>query len=127
MAENDLHEAMKEVLEKEIIKQVKSTPEYIEELVRAVILGDVNQWGNAYGTNNGRNEKRIPYFKYLVQERIKGICTLVVTSWLEQHLSTIEETIRERINETSVVDALAKAFAGSVDESWKIDVNFRRD
>ena len=123
----DLNDSMREIVEREIIKELRTTPEYIEDLVRAAITIDVNQWGSAYGSQGGRNEQRIPYFKYLVRERIQGIADEIVKAWLAEHRETIEKTIRERISETSVVDALAKAFAGSTKEDWKIDVKFSKE
>ena len=81
----ELHDAMKQAIEMEVLRQVKATPEYIEDLVRAALGDDVNQWGTAYGGSNQRNEKRIPYLQYVVHEQVRGLAQEVIKDWLQQH------------------------------------------
>ena len=68
-----------------------------------------------------------PYLSYLVQDKVREFARTAVSAWLEQHKRLITEMISERISETSVIDALAKAFAGSTNEEWKISISFDKE
>ena len=120
-ATDNLVAMMRQSIEMEILKQVQSTPEYIETLVKQALDLQVNEYGEEH--DNRTHRKAQSWLAFCIHRHIRGIASDTIKAWFEERQGTIEQTIKDRLDETDVISALAQAFVSS-SEDWKINIAF---
>lgn len=120
---DDISALVRASLEAKIIEAFRSTPEMIDELVRACCAQEVNSYG---GKPEYHDREKMPYLTYLARKTIQGVAHKAVIDWVTSIEPQIRDAVLSRLATDGVVDAFCKAIIGTTDQPWKVDISFAK-
>ena len=122
MTIENIEETLKDVLQREIVKMVRTTPEYIEDLVKEATGEAVNKWGTPYENGRSHQGPARSWLKHTIRKHVEHLANEVVREWIAAEHQTIRDHVRAQLDQTTLIDALGNAVIKSTDEDWKLNV-----
>jgi hypothetical protein len=124
MADRQISELVKASIESKIIEAFRDTPQMIDELVKACLKQEVNEYGQK---PNYHTREKMPYLTWLARQAVQDVAADAV----RKHVATMQPQIKEQVEAAlssgDVVDAFTKNIVAAASQDWKIEVIFRAD
>jgi hypothetical protein len=118
----DVKDIVKTLLEVQILRALKESPETIDLMIKAALSKPVDR---ITGKLEGYSSDRIPYLEYMVGEEIRHAAKTAVHKLIgEEYTPIIEQKIRDGLQADAIVDAMTKSFVAASHQDWRITVNF---
>lgn len=118
---DDVSAIVKASIEARILEAFRSTPEYIDELVKACLNQEVDGYG---GKPEYHSRERIPYLTWTVRNALQQVARNAVQEHIKEMEPQIKNAVRERLQAADVVDAFSRKLLSSMGQSWAISVSF---
>lgn len=116
---NDMQAIVKAIIEAQVVRALNEAPEAIEKLVKAALEQPVDSMGDHKGYGI-----KMPYLDWLVGDEIRTATRAAVKRVVADSADKIEAEVRKGLNQESIVSAMSKAIASSVEQDWRINVSF---
>lgn len=116
---NQMDTMVKTIIEAQVIQALKSAPDAIEAMVKAALSQPVSENGDTRGYGN-----KMPYLDYIVGDAIREAARRAVHKVVQESSEQIEAQVRKGLSSETVVAALTKSLVNSVNEDWRIKVEF---
>lgn len=118
-------EMVKAMIQTQIVAALNSAPEMINKLVQAALSKPIDP-------KTGRQPEyshnaSLPYLDFIVGEEIRTAARAAVIKIVKESEARVEEQVRKALEGADIVSAVTKAFVKSVDEGWRINMNFEVD
>lgn len=126
MSEN-IDAMVKTIIQTQVLQALRNAPEAVEAMVQAALSKPVDEHsGSANDRSYGR---KVPYLEWIVGDAIRNAATQAVIETVQGMKPQIAEMVRAKLQGEDIVAAFARAITKTVDDDWRIDVNFvqRRD
>ena len=95
----EISELVKASIEAKIVEAFKESPQYIEELVKACLRAEVNEYGTEPSYHH---REKMPYLTYLARDTIRGIARTCVIEHLKNMKDEIGEKVKEKLQAADV-------------------------
>ncbi len=123
MANEDVSELVKTIIQTQVIQALNSAPDAIEKLVKAALSRPVD----SVGKFDGYSGNKMPYLDYVVGEEIRSAATTAVRKVMQDQAGKIEALVREGLSSESVIAAVTKSFIHAASQEYKINVSFEAE
>lgn len=117
----DISALVKTTIETQIVQAFRDAPSVIDELVKAALGQEVNQFG---GSPDRYGDKKMPYLTWLVGDTIRNVAKNAVSSAVEERKFEIQEAVKRAISADRLVDALTQKILGAVSEDYRVNIQF---
>ncbi len=125
MAEQNIQEIVKGIIQTQIVQALNDAPEVIEKLVKASLSKPVDKNGRVEGeTHYSPYGGTMPYLDWMVGQEIRCAATNAVHRLMQEYAPKIEEEVRKGLNSDTVVAAVTKSFVTAAEQDWRINVKF---
>ena len=117
-----ISETVRAIVEAKVIEAFRSTPEYIDELVKSAMSGEVDpDTGTA---NTHRYTGRVPYLTFAASRAVRSVVMKTVEGEIEKQRPAIEDAVRRALKSDDIADMFVKSFLDAVDKGspWRLNV-----
>ncbi len=119
--EDEVEAMVKTTIQAKIVQAFRDTPEAIDKLVEAALSKNVDEHGMK-PDRYGRAE--MPYLEWLVGDTIRHVARGAVVETIKAREPEIREAVVRAVSSDAIVDGLMKKILGTLDQDYKINVNF---
>lgn len=120
----DVHisELVKSTIERRIIEAFRDTPQMIDELVRACLELEVNEYG---GKPDLYTRQKMPYLTWLARDAVRSVAESAIREYIDEMRESIKEQVQQSLCNVDVVDAFTNSIISATSTDWKIEVTFK--
>lgn len=111
-------------IETKIIEAFRTTPEMVDDLVRACLSQEVNGYG---GKPDYHSRDKMPYLTYLARDAVQAVAATAVREYVAEMEPAIRDQVRSSLQAADVTDAFTRSIIATTSQDWKINVQFERD
>lgn len=116
----EIEAMVKANIQAQIVLALKSTPEAIDELVKAALSKPIDV-GTGYAT------KKVPYLDHIVGETIRDAAYQAIREEMKERAESMKAAIRQALTADRVVDAAMEKIIGAMADNWNIAITFKDD
>ena len=115
----EIEAMVKANIQAQIVLALKSTPEAIDELVKAALSKPAEIRTGSYST------KQVPYLDHIVGETIRAAADRAIRDEIRDRAEGLKAAIRQALTADRVVDEAMDKIVGAMQDDWNIAITFK--